>query len=399
MRAGLSPDHSFKINVRGKVAASENLNVTFAFALSPQRLAVLALTAALAGCSSLGDLMSSQKVDYRSAATRTKGLDVPPDLTQLAREGRYQPTAAVVSAAGAGTAPAAAAQVAPVNVAPGQIGDMQIVRDGQARWLSVPIAPDALWPQVKAFWVERGFTIASEDSKAGVMETDWAENRAKLPVDGIRAVIGKVFDSLYDTGERDLFRTRIERSATGSEVYISHRGVREVIVDKQQEQARWTTRPSDPQLEAEFLARLMTRLGAKEEVARTALASPVAQTPLARASAVGNTAALEINEDFERAWRRVGLALDRIGFTVEDRNRADGLYFVRYVDPKSQGSAKSFFTRLFGSEEAGAAQRYRLAVKTAGANKTVLTVLNDAGVADNGETAQQIAKVLLTELR
>lgn len=373
--------------------------MTLALRPTPQRLAVLALAAALAGCSSFGTVFSGQKVDYKSAAARTQGLEVPPDLTQLARDGRYQPPASVISAAGTGATPVAAA-AGTAAVAPAAIGDMKVVRDGQQRWLSVPIAPEALWPQVRAFWIERGFTIASEDPKTGVMETDWAENRARLPQDGIRALLGRVLDSLYDTGERDRYRTRIERTAAGSEVYISHRGLREEFTSPQKEQTVWVTRPSDPQLEAEFLSRLMVRLGAPEEVARTELATPVARAPRARLLTGADAAAIEIDDDFDRAWRRVGLALDRTGFTVEDRNRADGVYFVRYVDPKAAKEARNFFGRLFGSgDEAGAAVRYRLSVRQASADKSVLAVQNATGVADKSEPAKQMVQVLLAELR
>ena len=362
---------------------------------------MLTLLAALGGCSSMNDMLASQKVDYRSAAARTKGLEVPPDLTQLARDGRYQPPAAVVSASGS-TPAAPSAAAGSTTVAPVALGEIRVVRDGQQRWLSVPMAPDALWPQVKAFWIERGFTIAAEDMKAGVIETDWAENRAKIPQDGIRKLVGRVFDGLYDSGERDLFRTRIERTPNGSEVYISHRGMQEVFTTAQKDQTRWTTRPTDPQLEAEFLAKLMVRLGSPEEAARTALAAPqvAAAAPRARLLPNVDAAALEMDEPFDRAWRRVGLALDRTGFTVEDRNRADGVYFVRYVDRATASEPRNFFGRIFGSgDDAGTALRYRIAVKSPTVEKTVLAVQNATGAPDKGETAQQIVKVLLAELR
>ena len=375
----------------------------FPFAPSPSRIAVLGFVAALAGCSSLNNMMAGDKVDYRSAATRTSGLEVPPDLTQLARDGRYQPPASVVSASAAASAPAVTtgAVAGPQSVAPAALGDMHIERAGNERWLSVPMSPEELWPQIRAFWLERGFTIKSEDAKAGVMETDWAENRANLPQDGIRKLLGGVLDGLYDTGLRDRFRTRVERTPSGgSEVYISHNGLREVYVTDQKEQTRWTTRPSDPQLEAEFLARLMVRLGSSEEAARTAVATPAATAVRARLLTDGGAPGLEIDDDFDRAWRRVGLALDRTGFSVEDRNRADGVYFVRYIDPQEKPKEKGFFGRIFGSKDTAAeAQRYRIALRAEGDARTTLTIQNNNGGAVAGDSGQQIAKVLLAELR
>ncbi len=367
----------------------------------PLRLSAIALAAAMvAGCSSLGNMFSGEKVDYRSGARRTQGLEVPPDLTQLAREGRYQPPAAVVSAAGAGAAAAPAAQAGDPTLAPKQLGELRIVRDGQQRWLVVPMSTETLWPQLKSFWIERGFTIASEDAAAGVIQTDWAENRAKLPQDGIRALIGRVFDNLYDSGERDRFRTRVERSPQGTEVYITHQGLQEVFTDRREEQTRWTMRPSDPQLEAEFLARLMQRLGAPEQVARTALATPEVKPAQARLVSGAQVVAIEIDDGFDRAWRRVGVALDRTGFSVEDRNRADGLYFVRYVDPKGRNDSRGFFGRLLGGgDEAAQAQRYRLVLRQSGDGKSLLVVQTGGGEADTSEVARQIANVLLAELR
>ena len=166
--------------------------------------------------------------------------------------------------------------------------------------------------------------------QAGVMETDWAENRAKIPQDFIRSTIGKVFDGLYSTGERDKFRTRLERNEDGStEIFISHRGAIEVLTGQMKDRTMWTARAADPELEAEFLARLMTRLGSDEKVAKATVAAAKAERPRALLEKDKSGSYLKVDESFERTWRRVGLALDRVGFTVEDRDRTRGLYFVR----------------------------------------------------------------------
>jgi len=360
---------------------------------------VAALGLLQAGCSSL-DMDTGDKVNYRSTATKSKPLEVPPDLTQLARDSRYQAQGGVVSASTAGAAPVAAVAGAP-TVALNAQGAMRIERQGQQRWLVVDETPEKLWPQLRAFWEQRGFTIAVEDAKAGVLETTWAENRAKLPVDAVRNTIGRLLGNLYDTGERDQFRMRVERTATGSEIYIAHRGAEEVYINERKENTTWRGRPSDPQLEAEMLARLMLSLGAKEEPGRPLVASVSAATePPARARAVAGSAALEVDEPFDRAWRRVGLALDRGGFTVEDRDRNLGVYYVRYVDPKSVGKEEpGFWARLMGDgSNPLAAVRYRIAVKGNG-DKSVVAVLTSAGAADVGENGQRIATALVTELR
>ena len=362
---------------------------------------MLALAALLAGCSTIGEMFSNDKVDYRGNSTaKAKPLEVPPDLTQLARDNRYQPQGGVVSAA-ATPGNAATAPVGTPTVAPIARGDVRVERDGTQRWLVVPVPPEQLWPQIRAFWQERGFTIAVDNAELGIMETDWAENRAKLPQDLIRSTLGRLIGNLYDSGERDLYRTRVERTATGSEVYISHRGMIEAYDSERKDSTTWRVRPTDPQLEAEFLSRLMAQLGPKEEAARTAVANATEQPARARALS-GAAPSLEVDEPFDRAWRRVGLALDRSGFTVEDRDRAGGLYFVRYIDPKNAGKEEpGFFSRLFswGADKGPKGpERYRITVKGAG-EKTLVSVMAGNGTTDAGETGQRIVGMLVKELR
>jgi outer membrane protein assembly factor BamC len=364
----------------------------------------LALACALSACSTVEGFLQGDRLDYRSQAGKTSPLEVPPDLSQLSRDSRYQPQAGSVSASALqGAAPVVGA--AATSVAPQAMGDLRIERAGNERWLVTNLTPDQLWPQLIAFWQERGFTLAMQNAESGVMETDWAENRAKLPQDIIRSTIGKVLEGLYSTGERDRFRTRVERTPGGSEIYISHKRLEEVFVSPQRDQTMWTARPADPQLEAEFLSRLMVKLGAKEEVARRVVATPAAAAQPARARLLtAQGAALQVDEPFDRAWRRVGLALDRSGFTVEDRDRAGGLYFVRYIDPKSipkdDDSMMSKLRGWFGGSKdaAGATNRYRISVKSQGDNTTV-SVLNAQGAPENSEIGQRIVALLVEDLK
>jgi outer membrane protein assembly factor BamC len=245
--------------------------------------------------------------------------------------------------------------------------------------------------------------------EAGVLETDWAENRANLPQDFLRGMLGRFADQVYSTAERDKFRTRLERAADGkgTEIYISHRGMREVYSGGSemgnQGQTRWEPRAADPGLEAEFLRLLMVRLGATEE--RAKLAASAAPQP-DRAQIVKRSdgaQALQVNEPFDRAWRRVGLALDRVGFTVEDRDRQNGLYFVRYADPESDMALKDaqrgFFGRLFGSSDPKVkAEQYRVQVRQ-DEERSQVDVLNKEGGAESSRTAQRILTLLHEQLK
>lgn len=375
-------------------------------ATTPVRVAVLmTLTLGLGGCSMLGLSTDGDSIDYRSGARKTTTLEVPPDLTPLARDGRYQPQSGAVSAnalaSGASARPAAAP--GEPSVAVQQVGDLRLERAGDERWLVSPKAPEQLWPKVRQFWLDRGFNIATESAEAGTLETDWAQNRAKLPQDIVRRTIGTVIEGLYDTGERDRYLTRVERGPNGSEIYISHRGIEERLLGRAAgEQVVWVARPSDPQLEREMLTRLMVSLGAKEEVARSEVAKTTETVaPRARVVATQPGAALQVDDALDRAWRRVGLALDRGGFTVEDRDRNQGLYFVRFIDTKEAAKDEpNFLTRWFKGDDqaAKALNRYRIQLKAEGSG-TLVTVLSNQGQPDKSANAQKIVALLADELK
>ena len=393
-------------------ADAEILNVNLSPVATSSRLAtpviavVLAATA-LSGCSALDGILGNDKVDYRSTAAKTKLLEVPPDLTQLARDSRYQTQGGVVSASGALAAGAATSGNAPADagsansVAPSSVGAIKVERAGQQRWLVVPQTPEQLWPQLKTFWEQRGFVLATENQQTGLMETEWAQNRTKLPNDFIRNTIGRVLGGLYDTGERDLYRTRIERTSAGTEIYISHRGLEEVYTSDRKESTVWRPRQADPQLEAEMLSGLMVALGNKDAPARAAIAAAADPASKARVAASNQATSLVVDEPFDRAWRRVGLALDRGGFTVEDRDRAAGLYYVRYIDPKNVGKEEpNWFMKFFTSDaNPPAALRYRLLLKGGVDNKTLLSVQNATGAPDTGDNAKRIVGLLINELK
>ena len=295
-------------------------------------------------------------------------------------------------------------------VAPNEATDIRIERDGSQRWLVVNRSPEVLWPQIRDFWQDNGFLINIDSPDTGIMETDWAENRAKLPQDFIRKTLGKVFDALYSTGERDKFRTRLERNADGTtDIFISHRGAQEEIVGVNKDTTMWTARPSDPELEAEFLSRLMVQLSdmnQKEKARAKALAEQKTVVLPSRATLVKGegSSKVVVDETFDRTWRRVGLALDRVGFTVEDRDRSKGLYFVRYVDQDSDAKntsekEKGFFSNLFTfSNKEKHAQRYQISVQET-SDKSEIVVLDDKGQPEKTSTGRKIMDLLYEQLR
>ena len=371
----------------------------------------LLLVGVLAGCS--GNILpESKKIEYKSAG-KLPPLEIPPDLTQQSRDERYavpdvssskgSATYSAYSSERAGQARTTTAQ----DLLP-QVDKMRIERAGTQRWLVVGGSPEKLWPGVKEFWQELGFLVNVELPEAGIIETDWAENRAKIPQDIIRGTIGKVFDSLYSTAERDKFRTRLEKGAEPGtvEIYISHRGMYEIYTNEGKSETRWQPRPADPELEAEMLRRLMVRLGVDETRAKTMVAAEQRQDRAKLSRATDGAGALLLEEAFDRAWRRVGLALDRVGFTVEDRDRSQGLYFVRYVDPdadsKKKDDDKGFLSKLMfwkgGAGDKPNQAQYRIHLKTAGESTSVQVLTREGGV-DRSDTSRRILGLLHEQLK
>jgi outer membrane protein assembly factor BamC len=374
-----------------------------------------AAAAVLSGCSWFSS--DSSSVDYKSAG-KLPPLEVPPDLTSPQRDNRYAiPEPARSSATlsdyeaerrdpARGARPVAAAPGSPV-VLP-VIENVRIERAGTQRWLVVQEPPEKVWPVVKTFWQENGFLIKTELPEAGVMETDWAESRARIQEGAVRDLLGKVFDYFHSTAERDKYRTRLDRTADGgTEIYISHRGMQELYTTRDPRgetpgATAWQPRPSDPELEIEFLRRLMVRLGAPGERAKQQTASSEQQLRAEIVKANDGTERLQVHEPFDRAWRRVGLALDRVGFTVEDRDRQKGLYFVRYADPESEMAQKDrgFMSRIFsfGSDSKVKAEQYRVLVSPEPSGSQV-HVLNKDGAAESSKTTQRILALLHEQLK
>jgi outer membrane protein assembly factor BamC len=377
-------------------------------------LAAALFACGLGGCTVVSDSLTSSKIDYRSAAgTPAPTLQVPPDLTQLGNDPRYQPPAGGAISANAmqttetSTPPTAAVAMARPS------DDVRIERAGNQRWLVVRQTPEQIWDTLRAFWQDNGFTLIEDAPQVGVMETGWLENRAKLPTDIVSRTVGKVFDKLRDTSERDRYRTRVERNGPITEVYISHRGVELVSAERNGDILRWQSRPSDPGLEAEMLARLMLRLTGSEDTSKPgnlkeagtavrAVNTTPATPPRARVIAQSAGTALQIDDNLERSWRRVGLALDRSSFTVEERDRAQNVYLVRYVDPKLAGKEDpGFFSSLFkGSSKVDLkGTRYRLKLASDNATSSSLSILDDKGVPTRDEGALNIIQLLASELR
>ena len=385
-------------------------------------LVLAAAAVSLTACSWFGG--GNKTEDYKGAAARTaKPLEVPPELTAPGMDDRYSipdphdQTTYSAYAQRTGSQPQAAAGSGVPEVLP-KVHGARMERAGDQRWLVLKGDPGAVWVIVRDFWVEAGYPLAREQPELGIMETEWHEDRAKIPNDIVRRTIGKVFDGLYSTSRRDKFRTRLEKGTEPgtTEVFVSNRAMEEVYVGATNDTTRWQPLPADRELEAEMLARIEAKIGGNE--AKAVAAAAAAKTPAptratqAPAAPASRNAVLEstgngqlvLNDGFDRAWRRVGLALDRVGFTVEDRDRSKGLFFVRYIDPDADNKSttkESWTDKLafWRPPAKQAAPQFRIHVSDAGANASQVQVQDSKGAPEASPTGKRILSLLYDQLK
>ncbi len=356
---------------------------------------------ALAGCETTTSI--GKKVDYKSVSS-APALEIPPDLKSPAYDDRYNVSTASGLAARDATKPKSGDQIAP-----NQIGDAKIVKIGNERWLHVTSTPEQAWNVSRKFWLDNGFVLATELPGSGILETDWAENRAEMPPDFLRSTVGKYADLFYTTYKREKFHTRIERGNDPGtvDIYVSSRVMEQVPTAKIDNSSpaafAWAVLPPNPGLDAEWLARLMVRFGIPETQANDSLratgpgGATTDRAQLQKASDGVNQ--LVLDDSFDRAWRRVGLALDRIGFTVVDRDRSKGQYFVRYSDPETAAKSEGVLNKLmFWRSKEEKPEQYRITIAQSDP-RSVVTVQDLAGTPDKSVNGEKILTLLKDQLK
>ena len=365
-------------------------------------LIVTGLLAACGSVPSMEDVVRDRQIEYKSAQTLPP-LEIPPDLSRSSIDDRLV-VPDTAAPGGRATYSEYASErtggelITKAGVLPESQG-IRVMRDGNKRWLVAPGDPSQYWDRVRAFWLENGFTLKVENPTAGIMETDWAENRADIPHSFLRSLVGKVIDSVYSTATRDLFRTRLERGPDATtEIFVSHRGAEEV--EQGQTTTVWQPRAADPELEAEMLNRMMVFLGVKKEQAQRMMASSQPRPPQSRLERDAGGPLLVLDSDFGQAWRRTGLALDRVGFTVEDRDRSRGVYYVRYVDPATAGQKEGLLSKLKFWGDGDKPRNIEYLIRLEGQGSTTRVVIMDkAGARDGSETAGKILALLQDEMK
>ena len=375
------------------------------------------LASMVAGCGTIKNvkeefLPDEKKVDYRKTA-EIPTLEVPPDLTSSSIDDGLivpdiSPVAGTASISDYNREREGARNIRSAAVLPKQ-DDIRVKRDNNTRWLVIKGNPQQVWPRVREFWLQSGFLIKREDPRIGILETEWAENRADIPQDFITRNISKVFESIYSAATRDKYRIRLEDGVEPgtTELFLTHRGAEEVVDQSTNSSTLWKPRDTDPELEIEFLRRITIFFGVEENKARNLFASRKTRINRAQLTRNGSgVASLSVKEGFARAWRRTGLALDRVGFTVEDRDRSRGLYYVRYVDPLKDSNNKQekgildklTFNVFSSNEDVQDKSTYLVSLKEQG-KQTRVVILNDEGKREQSKTAFRILSLLHEQLK
>lgn len=336
-----------------------------------------ALSFSLTACLTATD----SKIDYRSNV-KTSPLEVPPGMSDYDKNSQYD-LSSVVSAKTVGQRVNTSVSATPVAL---DAQDMRIERAGDTRWLVVKRPAEKVWPTIQTFWEDNGFTLRTNQPKLGIMETDWAENRANLPQTGLRKLIGRALDAVYDTGLRDMYRTRVEKVNGGVEIYISHRGMEEVYTSTSKDSTTWQPRVADPELEVEMLRRLMIALGTNEADAKAALQTST--NVLKGASIQGNE--LLVNDTMENTWRRVGQVLDRAGLSVTDRDISQRVYYVT-PNPDDRGLFKKSFGKLN--------ETYQVRFTQVSANQVKVSFADKSGKAYADDGLNKVLKNLQANLK
>jgi outer membrane protein assembly factor BamC len=405
---------------------------------------LIAATVIVTGCDSIPFIDNSS--EYKGAS-RGRPLEVPPDLTAASASDTYSvPGGTTYStyAQGEANQPQEAEKLLPTS------DSVKFEHAGSQRWLVVQAPPEKVWPVIRDFWTELGFAVRVEDPQTGVMETEWVD-----PADLVKDAKGNYLDKfqgwldkLSSLNNRQKFRTRIDRGGeeATTEIYMSHRSISDATddghnyavtklgrIDTGFKAKNQDERAVAEDIDAELLRRLMVRLGVEEKKSRTLIASPIIEQRAILNKEADGALNLALNDQFDRAWRRVGLALDRIGFLVEDRDRSRGVFFVRYSDieqdegpqdkkglldklkfwgdddkketpkPEPKKADKPLTDKLKfwdsgDKDQAPSEQQYRVKVEQTETG-TLLTVTDKSGKRDKSSTANRILSMLYDQLK
>ena len=379
------------------------------------------ITATLVGCDSIPFI--NNEPDYKGAG-RSKPLEVPPDLTAAPVSDAY---AIPGNTSYSSYSQAQESQEAAVEKVLTNPDGVRLEKTAGQSWLVVNAPAEKVWPVIREFWAEQGFAVRSEDPKIGVMETEWinADAIKKDDTGNFGEKFDKWLDSLSGTADKKKFRTRLDRGevANTTEIYMTHRSVNgapddgknrvktqlgEIDTGYRADAKKIVPQDArDAELDAELLRRLMVKLGVEEQKSKAVIAQAVITKHADLVKEADGSSTLMLTDSYDRAWRRVGLALDRIGFIVVDKDRSEGTFFVRYTDMDVDGTPKKKkglldrmkFWSSDDKEPVDTETEYRVKVSDAEKDSSKVIVVDKAGAKLKTNTANRIVTLLYEQLK
>ena len=375
---------------------------------SPQLLKLFMASFVLmsvSACSVVDNFVDTKKnrVNYQNNKS-VKALDFPPDLTAPEFDMAFVlPADGVVSASAMGNQSGGyTVDGRQINVLP-KSTNIRSGGAGTVRWLDVAAPAESVWPKIRDFWRSVGISVKRDEPRIGIMETEWAENRAGLPMDWLRKSVGKIFQSAYDAGTRDRYRVRIEKpTAQTTRIFLTHKGAEKVITNTL---TGWELRPANHELEAELLNKLKAFLqgdvvGAAKRQASGQLSGGDANQTSSLVSLVEQEGQviLQVHDNYKRAWVLTGIMMDRMGLVAEKRNQAAGIYHVTYRGDDEDTAKRGFFKRLFGGRKTllVKGQDYQVHVQDAG-KLSIVRITDDEGKPLNKRLSQLVLARLKQE--
>jgi len=297
----------------------------------------------------LGDI----KINYYSDKSVTS-LEVPPDLTQPSYENSFR-LSELVTDVESNTINLTNKEIEKkeekVFVTP---ADIKVKKSGNRRWLIVNKKPQVVWDLSRQFLKENGFVIKKSNKKTGIMETDFLENKPKIPSKSlgvIRSFLEEIDNVSYTLPIVDSYKVRIEPLDSGnkSEVHLSIFSMAEVISGTGKDETTfWQASEKNYALETEMLYSLMLYLGGDSANARERIvnAQEEGKITVSLDDGLNGYAKLQFRLNMIDAWDNISWALSDLNVILEDKDIKEKTFYIRVA----RTSDKGIMSKIFGED-------------------------------------------------
>jgi outer membrane protein assembly factor BamC len=239
---------------------------------------------------------------------------------------------------------------------------MKIEQGGSQRWLVIESrSVDNMWPAMLGFLSQLGLSARYQNQNIGVIQTDWATRNSNVSQTDVRALFQWVgWGEMYSMPTQYMFRVTMWQSGKDVQIFVTSiqmsevypgcgRVVNSTVETSDRQITRWMPLPPNPQLDLEFLMQFMAFSGLTPQQIKSVKTDLQTESKALFESATAIDGKIIVNDNFDRAWWRVAVALDRVGLGIADRNRATGEYYVYPMQSRITAPSDGFFSKLFGS--------------------------------------------------